>query len=1146
MLVPSSSEEDSDNSSNAVEEGGEVATDVLQVPLNTYTASQSLHGLPIQSRSISPSHEINSHISLNQFNIPRKIGGSETVSISSSTMFRPISPSPSILSEKDRISIIMDESQDKSEEEHKRRLQIYVFVARCISYPFNARQPTDMTRRYYKVTKSGLQQIKERFSNFLNVDSNLAVDEAFYNAIQHYFDVFLKSDRVLKMVTTGGCSTNDFREIFKVHIDKKLKILPNKEGLNKDMALSAYMNKYDALFKGGTSFSLNEDGKKLSTQQSLSASSRSQHQSFMQFQTNRPSAETALNKEQLFDMFQQILTIKKFEHQLLYNALQLDNQDEQAATIRRELDSRLQMLEKCTKDRKLLPKFVLQKEMEILYFDEVRKQINQLMVNLESLPVSKTATDSKYSLQKFKGYHHHHRSTASLSKMDFMDGNENSLSKTDVVLSFNLEVIVMEVKGLVNLNPNRLIYCTMEVDGGVKLQTDMAEVSKPCWDSQGDFVTAHTLPIIKIKLYAKNVKMLKLEDKELGKVVIKPTPFSSKMPEWYKMLAPNVKTSSQSTKDNAASLPNSESSLKIKVTIRMDKPQNMKHGGYLYAKGSKNLWKKWRKRYFVLVQVSQYTFAMCSYREKKADPREMMQLDGFTIDFAQSIPGLVGGHYFFTAVKEGENIVFASEEENDRALWVQALCRATGQSHRPIPPSPLMNDKESDRIRKHGMDDLVQADPCKFDHNALFTLVQKLTLDHRLGEPIASLGWFSPGQIFVLEEYCSRYGVRGCMRHLGYLDNLITKAQAGVMIDPTLLHYSYAFCASHVHGNRPDGIGTVLYEEKEKFDLIKEKIRILLEHQITNFRYCFPFGRPEGALKSSLSLLERVLMKDIVTPAPPDDVRNIIRKCLEKAALVNYTKISSFSQTEVINSTTAPIKKKIDGLINLAEMCIELLQQNEEYHAEAFSWFKDLMIEHEEIFWSLFAVDLDSTLDFLNPDSWDAFPLFQLLNNYLTKSETLNNGKFHQHLQNVFAPMVVRYVDIMESSIAQSIHRGFEREKWETKGNGCTTSEDMFWKLESLQTFIEQLKWPDEVFAKHLEQRLKLMAADMIESCVARTYKSFDAMLSRGKKTTDYVLPLEICTMINVLLDAKNRSMKLCAVDGADMGFQLYLSRCSS
>jgi len=63
-------------------------------------------------------------------------------------------------------------------------------------------------------------------------------------------------------------------------------------------------------------------------------------------------------------------------------------------------------------------------------------------------------------------------------------------------------------------------------------------------------------------------------------------------------------------------------------------------------------------------------------------------------------------------------------------------------------------------------------------------------------------GWFSPGQVFVLDEYCARYGVRGCIRHLSYLQDLLNNAERGTMIDPTLMHYSFAFCASHVHGHR--------------------------------------------------------------------------------------------------------------------------------------------------------------------------------------------------------------------------------------------------------------------------------------------------------------------------------------------------------
>lgn len=71
----------------------------------------------------------------------------------------------------------------------------------------------------------------------------------------------------------------------------------------------------------------------------------------------------------------------------------------------------------------------MSKDMEMMYVEELRSSINLLMANLESLPVAK---DLKPKIKP--------KLTPMNSFLDIGDENDLPLSKSDVVLSFTLEV----------------------------------------------------------------------------------------------------------------------------------------------------------------------------------------------------------------------------------------------------------------------------------------------------------------------------------------------------------------------------------------------------------------------------------------------------------------------------------------------------------------------------------------------------------------------------------------------------------------------------------------------------------------------------------------------------------------------------------
>ena len=150
-------------------------------------------------------------------------------------------------------NLCFQEKQKKDEEDRKQRIQLYVFVLRSIAYPFNAKQPGDMTKRHLKVNKEGLEKLRAKVEvgnnqdyspvsgfglngyyvkycavkliklccqSFLKGETQIPSDEAFQIAVTNFAEIFLKSERVTGVVVGGGLSYHDCREIFRHQIEK--------------------------------------------------------------------------------------------------------------------------------------------------------------------------------------------------------------------------------------------------------------------------------------------------------------------------------------------------------------------------------------------------------------------------------------------------------------------------------------------------------------------------------------------------------------------------------------------------------------------------------------------------------------------------------------------------------------------------------------------------------------------------------------------------------------------------------------------------------------------------------------------------------------------------------------------------------------
>lgn len=278
----------------------------------------------------------------------------------------------------------VDEEQaamEREEQQHKIALQLYVFTVRSVSYPFNAKQATDMPRRPFKVNEPQLELIRTRFRSLVKGELTIAsvlassksksslysgsnaitastsagtastsagtaagglpansstsyvnspqCEKLLLEILSVYNEQFLSSSRLAMLVRSGGACLNDFRHVFRKLAEKKVKRSTEIDTFQKEQVLNSFVMKFDVLLPSEDQTYTQHYGNYLyyfiSNKKFTTATGKTSQYQLQQQTLQQSNADVVLTKEQMYDMFSRILSIKKFEHQLLFNALQVGN-----------------------------------------------------------------------------------------------------------------------------------------------------------------------------------------------------------------------------------------------------------------------------------------------------------------------------------------------------------------------------------------------------------------------------------------------------------------------------------------------------------------------------------------------------------------------------------------------------------------------------------------------------------------------------------------------------------------------------------------------------------------------------------------------------------------------------------------------------
>jgi hypothetical protein len=183
--------------------------------------------------------------------------------------------------------------------------------------------------------------------------------------------------------------------------------------------------------------------------------------------------------------------------------------------------------------------------------------------------------------------------------------------------------------------------------------------------------------------------------------------------------------------------------------------------------------------------------------------------------------------------------------------------------------------------------------------------------------------------------------------------------------------------------------------------------------------------------------------------------------------------------------------------------------------------------KHINAFWMLFLVDLRETMQ-AEDNILHKLRLFHTVNQYFCSQPTMKLGEFHKAFLEEFTPVVIQYMEGLETSMREDLARSFSQEEWLPVSECSNAVRLALVALQSLNSFLHDLNWPDPTLANHLRQRVRGICVDRFQEAADYTQEQLSLVFSSRSLSLSSSLPPEVFTIINTLGYLNDQLLPIC------------------